>query len=74
MALRSPTFLEFTRREWTVEDINAPPENGIRYEVIESEPFLTPGPSELHQDAVGELFACLRKLCPSSRDPSVTSR
>jgi Uma2 family endonuclease len=36
---------------WTVERINALPDDGNRYEVIDGERFVTPAPSNLHQAA-----------------------
>ncbi len=45
---------------WTVDMLDALPEDGQRYEVIDGELFVTPGPGEFHQDIVGALF---RRLC-----------
>ena len=41
--------------------LDALPEDGQRYEIIDGELFVTPGPGEPHQDIVGELFARLRE-------------
>jgi Uma2 family endonuclease len=46
---------------WTVERINALPDDGNRYEVIDGERFVTPAPSYLHQDATYELSLVLRE-------------
>ena len=54
--MRMPTL----DRHWTVDDINALPDDGNRYEVIDGELFVTPAPIARHQVAVGELFARLR--------------
>lgn len=40
--------------------LDALPEDGQRYEIIDGELFVTPGPGEFHQDIVGELHARLR--------------
>jgi Uma2 family endonuclease len=40
---------------WTVERINALPDDGNRYEVIDGERFVTPAPSILHQEAAFQL-------------------
>jgi Uma2 family endonuclease len=48
------------RTDWTVDMLDALPEDGQRYEIIDGELFVTPGPGEGHQDIVGELYALLR--------------
>ena len=48
------------RSDWTVEEINALPDDGNRYEVVDGELFVTPAPSYAHQGVVGELFYRLR--------------
>ena len=47
-------------QEWTVDMLDALPDDGQRYEVIDGVLFVTPGPGEMHQDVVGELYALLR--------------
>ena len=49
-----------TITDWTVEMLDALPDDGQRYEIIDGVLFVTPGPGEGHQDVVGELFALLR--------------
>ncbi len=46
--------------EWTVDMLDALPDDGQRYEIIDGVLFVTPGPGEMHQDVVGELHALLR--------------
>ena len=41
---------------WTVDMLDALPDDGRRYEVIDGELFVTPGPGEFHQDIAGALF------------------
>jgi Uma2 family endonuclease len=48
-----------TRTEWTVDMLDALPDDGQRYEIIDGELFVTPAPSDLHQYVVGELYARL---------------
>lgn len=36
--------------------LDALPDDGQRYEIIDGELFVTPGPGEFHQDIAGELF------------------
>ena len=40
--------------------LDALPDDGQRYEIIDGELFVTPGPGEGHQDIVGELYFLLR--------------
>jgi Uma2 family endonuclease len=48
------------RTDWTVEMLNALPDDGNRYEVIDGELLVTPSPSYLHQDAAIRLYLLLR--------------
>jgi Uma2 family endonuclease len=50
-----------TKTDWTVDMLDALPDDGQRYEIIDGELFVTPGPGEPHQDIVGELHARLRE-------------
>ncbi len=45
--------------EWTVEMVNALPDDGNRYEVIDGELLVSPAPSFLHQRAVARLHLVL---------------
>jgi Uma2 family endonuclease len=47
------------RTDWTVEMLDALPEDGQRYELIDGELFVTPAPSDLHQLVAGLLYARL---------------
>jgi Uma2 family endonuclease len=40
---------------WTVDEVRAIPDDGRRYEVVDGELFVTPGPSWRHGDAVLEM-------------------
>ena len=44
-----------TITDWTVEMLDALPDDGQRYEIIDGVLFVTPGPGEGHQDVVDEL-------------------
>ena len=48
-----------TRTDWTVDMLDALPDDGQRYEIIDGELFVTPAPSDVHQYIVGELYARL---------------
>ena len=47
------------KRRWTVADLDDLPDDGIRYEVIDGDLFVTPAPSFAHQRAVLALHALL---------------
>jgi Uma2 family endonuclease len=50
-----------TISDWTVDMLDALPDDGQRYEVIDGVLFVTPGPSEFHQDIVGALYRRLHQ-------------
>lgn len=55
------------RTDWTVDMLDALPDDGNRYEIIDGELFVTPAPSNWHQLVVGALHARLRAyLRPSN--------
>ena len=45
------------RTDWTVDMLDALPDDGQRYEIIEGELFVTPSPEYPHQFVLGELHA-----------------
>ena len=45
--------------DWTVEMLDALPDDGNRYEVIDGALFVTPAPTNVHQRAVAQLVALL---------------
>lgn len=51
-------------RPLTRVDLEAMPDDGHRYELIDGALIVTPAPSPLHQRAVLELAYRLRQLCP----------
>jgi len=60
-----PLLPDPTRRDWTVDEVRALPDDGNRYEVIDGELFVTPAPSWLHQRAVIELLFLVRPFADS---------
>jgi Uma2 family endonuclease len=44
------------RSDWTVEMLDALPDDGQRYEIIDGELFVTPAPGDVHQLVLGELY------------------
>jgi Uma2 family endonuclease len=51
-------------REFTREDLDAMPDDGNRYEIIDGLLIVTPAPSLRHQGVVTELLFRLRGACP----------
>ncbi len=49
-----------TITDWTVDMLDALPDDGQRYEIIDGVLYVTPSPGEPHQDVVGELYYLLR--------------
>ena len=47
------------------DDLDAMPEDGHRYELIDGSLVVTPSPSYRHQSALLELYALLRARCPA---------
>ena len=47
------------KRQWTVADRDALPDDGNRYEVIDGELFVTPSPAWRHQEAVARMLRLL---------------
>ena len=51
-------------RPLTRDDLDALPDDGHRYELIDGALIVTPAPSRTHQTIVGELFVLLHAACP----------
>jgi Uma2 family endonuclease len=49
-----------TQTEWTVDMLDALPDDGQRYEIIDGELFVTPAPREIHQLVVGHLHSLIK--------------
>ena len=52
---------------WTVEMLDALPDDGQRYEIIDGELYVTPAPSDVHQLVVGEFFTRLHAYLRKSQ-------
>lgn len=50
---------------WTVDDLAALPDDGLRYELVDGTLLVSTAPSKLHQRAVGNLHLLLRDACPA---------
>jgi len=57
--------MSLSRTEWTVEMLNALPDDGQRYEVIDGELYVTPAPAVVHQRAARNLFLLLAPYAQS---------
>ncbi|MBK8058281.1 MAG: Uma2 family endonuclease [Gemmatimonadetes bacterium] len=60
MPASSPIVPDISRRDWTVEERNALPDDGNRYEVVDGELLVTPAPTWRHQNAALELAVTLK--------------
>ena len=56
-----------THVEWTVDMLDALPDDGNRYEIIDGVLFMTPAPVDPHQLVVGELYARLKSYLRRSQ-------
>lgn len=50
--------------DWTVDDLDQLPDDGLQYELADGVLLVTPGPVLRHQGVVGELYLVLRQACP----------
>ena len=55
------------KRVWTADDLQALPEDGNRYEVIDGELFVSPSPTWRHQEAVYQLHRRLAHYLDGQR-------
>jgi Uma2 family endonuclease len=51
--------------EFTFEDLEALPDDGLQYELVDGMLLVTPSPFPMHQQAVTEITYALRHACPS---------
>lgn len=51
--------------EWTVADLDALPDNGLRYEILDGILQVSPAPVPLHQRVVARLLISLTEVCPA---------
>lgn len=58
------TAMPRTGEEWTVDDLDRLPDDGLQYELLDGLLVVTPAPVLLHQRAVGNLHLVLRQACP----------
>ncbi|MGH3095699.1 MAG: Uma2 family endonuclease [Streptosporangiales bacterium] len=51
--------------EWTVDDLDALPDDGLQYELLDGLLLVTPVPIPIHQGVIGNLYLVLRDACPA---------
>lgn len=51
-------------REWTVDDLDNLPDNGLQYELFDGVLVVSPAPTRAHQLALKWLFLLLHDACP----------
>jgi Uma2 family endonuclease len=54
--------------EWTVDDLDLLPDDGLQYELLDGLLLVSPSPSNRHQRAGGKLFILLSQACPPDMD------
>lgn len=52
-------------REWTVDDLDEIPDDGLQYELVDGVLLVSPAPVPIHQRVVRELLVLLHPRCPS---------
>jgi Uma2 family endonuclease len=50
--------------EWTVDDLDRLPDDGLQYELLDGILLVSPAPMLRHQRAAGRLFLLLTSACP----------
>lgn len=50
--------------DWTVEDLDDLPDDGLRYELLDGALVVSPAPSLLHQRVVTRVWSLLNDACP----------
>ncbi|WP_207947628.1 Uma2 family endonuclease [Occultella glacieicola] len=57
------TAMPRTGEEWTVDDLDRLPDDGLQYELLDGLLLVTPAPVLLHQRTIGNLHLLLRAAC-----------
>jgi len=50
---------------WTVDDLEALPEDGVRRELLDGVLLVSPSPTDIHQIIAGRLMVALEETCPA---------
>ena len=59
------TAMPRTGEEWTVDDLDLLPDDGLQYELLDGLLLVTPAPVVQHQRVIGTLYVLLRTACPA---------
>ena len=59
------TVMPRDHAEWTVDDLDGLPDDGLRYELLDGILLVSPAPSKRHQRAVKLVFMALESACPA---------
>ncbi len=62
------TAMPRTGEEWTVDDLDRLPDDGLQYELLDGLLLVTPAPVPVHQRAIGNLYLLLRAACPPGQE------
>jgi Uma2 family endonuclease len=55
-------------REWTVDDLDRLPDDGLQYELLDGMLLVTPAPIPVHQRAIRKLTRAIEDACPASME------
>ncbi len=58
------TVMPRESRDWTVDDLDLLPDDGLQYELLDGLLLVTPAPIPVHQRAIGRLLVLLYAACP----------
>ena len=62
------TVMPRTGEEWTVDDLDRLPDDGLQYELLDGLLLVTPAPVPVHQRVIGNLYLLLRAACPPGHE------
>ncbi|MGC0143958.1 Uma2 family endonuclease [Pseudactinotalea sp. Z1732] len=58
------TLMPRTGEEWTVDDLDLLPDDGLQYELLDGLLLVSPAPAPLHQRVITRLLLLLHAACP----------
>ena len=66
--MASMTVMPRESLEWTVDDLDRLPDDGLRYELLDGTLLVSPAPSRRHQRAAINLCMLLHEVCPADME------